>query len=793
MIPTAIKLALRNLKKYPLLGLLNLTGLALGIAASFILLLYVYQELSYDRHFRDADRIYRIATDFYNLGPFANSQEVLHQHLKSDFPDVASATGLKPGYQEVPVELDGRKFTETGVYYIDSAFFDVFNFDLLRGNIQSLELAPDQVLLTESTAYRYFGEEPPWGKTLRIGRDRQEYTVAGVVRDPEGRSHFQPNLLLSIYPVLDHEPSWTSASALYNYVKLTPQGSRSGLEAGLRNLLREVVYPWSGVEEPFEEWAAGGKSVKFFVQPLKDLYLYSDYKFELSAGGNPQLVYILGIVGIFILTISTINYINLSTARSSMRAKEVGVKKTMGANRRLLVAQFIAESVVFSLLAMLAAFGLMDFLLALFENINGTPLTEGSFFNFQYLLAFAVFSILVGMVAGIYPAFYLTGFKPVKVLRGEMTVKGNRKLRGGLVILQFVIAIVLMISSGVVYRQLKFIQNKDLGFEQEGVLIIDNYNELKENAEAFRERLAQRSEVKRISTASRLPAGKSIWIRTYQKLQSEEPQAIQTFPVDAHLLPTLDMQLLAGRNFSPELDRDTARAPVIVNEATVRALGLEGNPIGAEINEGERIVGVVRDFNFESIRHRIAPAVMVYEPDGSKLVVKLQGRQMAAFISELNQLWQSFNLEEPIRYYFLDQNFERLAENERTLSQAIAFFTLLAVIIACLGLFGLAAFTAEQRTKEIGIRKVLGATTAGITALLSKDYMRYVFWATLIALPISWWAGRRWLEDYAYRISIEWWMLLIPAVGAALIALLTVSWQSIRAANTNPVEALRDE
>jgi putative ABC transport system permease protein len=792
MIPTALKLALRNLKKYPLLGLLNLTGLALGIAASFVLLLYVYQELTYDRHFRDADRIYRVATDFYNMGGFANSQEVLHQHLKAEFPDVERATRLERNYREVPVEVDDQQYLESGLYYIDSAFFDVFDYELLTGDIQQLQLAPDQVLLTETVARKYFGQQPSWGKTLRIGADRREYTVAGVVRESGGRSHLQPNMFLSIYPGIEPRSNWTSA-AVYNYVKLSPQGSRGGFEDGLKNLLREEVYPASGSEEPFEQWAAGGKSVRFFVQPLRDIYLYSDYKFELSAGGNPQLVYILGLVGIFILTISAINYINLSTARSSIRAKEVGIKKTMGANRRLLVAQFLAESVVFGLLAMLLACGLMDLLLSVFENISGAPLGEGSFFNFRYLAALLAFSVLVGMIAGIYPAIYLTGFQPVKILRGEMTVRGNRTLRGSLVILQFAIAIVLMVSSVVVYRQLKFIQNKDLGFEQEGVFIINNYDELEENGTAFREALARRSEVKRISVAARVPAGSSLWVRTYKTPQMEESQTIQTFPVDEHFLPTLDMHLLSGRNFSRELDRDTARTPAIVNEAAVRALGLESDPVGVEINEGERIVGVIRDFNFESMRRRIAPVVLTYAPEGSKLVVKLQGRRMATFIGALNRLWEQFEVKDPLRYYFLDQNFEKLAENEKTLSQAILYFTLLAVIIACLGLFGLAAFTAEQRIKEIGIRKVLGATTAAIAALLSKDFLRYVLWATVIALPLAWWASRRWLEDYAYRISIEWWMLVLPAVTAAVIALITVSWQSIRAANTNPVEALRDE
>ena len=423
-------LAIRNLRKHPLLGLLNLTGLALGIAASFILLLYVYQELTYDRHLRDADRIYRIATDFYNMGPFANSQEALHQALKSEFPEVEVATRINPNYQEIPVRIGDQEYVETGLYFIDSSFFDVFQYQLLTGDIQQFQLAPDEVLLTESTAQKYFGSESPWGQTLRIGREElREYTVAGVVKSSGGRSHLEPNLFLSIYPGLEPETKWTSAS-VYNYVKLKPSAGQEDLETSLQLVLREKVYPSMASEQPFEEWASGGKAVRFFIQPLTDIYLYSDHKFELSAGGNPQLVYILGLVGLFILLISTVNYINLSTARSSVRAVEVGIKKTMGADRRLLVLQFLSESVAFALLAMVLALGAMEVLLAVFERLSGTVLTEGGFFTVSYLLAFMTFSLMVGVLAGIYPALYLTKFQPVKILRGELSVSGNKNLRG---------------------------------------------------------------------------------------------------------------------------------------------------------------------------------------------------------------------------------------------------------------------------------------------------------------------------------------------------------------------------
>lgn len=789
MLTNYLKIAWRTLLRHPGYSFLNIFGLALGIAASFVLLFFVREENSYDKHFENSDKIYRVASDFYNMGGFARTSEALFFWLKEDSKEVKHVTALNKIGNDMSVEVDGVEYVEGQALAIDSSFFRVFSFELLEGNPRHLMKSPDEVVLSEHLAKKYFSNASAIGETILVGEDKKPYKVSGVVKNDPRRTHLQSDLFLSLE--LEKKQRWTSAS-IFVYFMLHDQATIAQLEQSLEQLKRDRIYPTFQNESSYESWAAGSHRVEFFLQPLQEIYMHSKYRFDLTPGGNPQQVMILGVIGLFLILIAIINYINLTTARSAIRAKEVGVKKTLGARRPTLSGQFLVESVFTSFLAMLLAGALVEMLIKLFEKITGQLIIGSIFENWQHLALLAGFSLLTGLLAGIYPAFYLTQFQPIKILKGQLSLSGNRKLRGGLVVFQFAIAVSLIIGSMVVFRQLQYMQQADKGFEQQGVLIITNINELGDQKKAFQTEMERLPQVVSTSFNDRMPAGNYLWMYTYQTPEMEESITLQTFPADENFIPTLGLRLLEGRNFSKEMASDSSG--VILNQSAVEALGLVGKEvIGAEVNEGYRVVGVVQDFNFQSLREKIEPAVMVFGATGHRMALKLKGTQMAEFISGLETTWQQFSAEEPINYTFLDDNFAKLAAKERMLGQAVGIFTAMAILIACMGLFGLAAFMAEQRTKEIGIRKVLGASISSLVSLLSKDFLKLVFIALLIASPLAYYLMERWLQDFAYRIEISWWVFVVAGFGALAVGFLTVSFQSVRAALANPVKSLRSE
>ena len=793
MIKHHIRVAFRNLLKYPGYSFLNLAGLTIGISSAFVLLLYAYQESNYDRHFQGSRQIFRIATDFFNMGGFANSQEQLLDVLPGECPDIESATRVKRGFQELALKADNRLFKEPNYFYTDSAYFQVFSYPFLEGSPATALTAPGQVVLSEDLAKKYFTSQGEYtgavGKTLEIGQEGKVYKVTGVVSNREGRTHLVSDLWLPIYDQLEGRTGWTNCS-IYNYVRLHPDGKKANLERALEDVRMNWAYPASQSDVSYQEWARSDQTVRFFVQPLRDIYLHSDLKFEIAAGGNPLQVYILGAIGLFIVLIAGVNYVNLATARASGRVKEIGVKKTLGAGQRTLIGQFLVESLLFSAIAFAAATGVAELLGHFFGKITGSGLSAGILADKNNIAALAAFSLLVGLTAGVYPAFYLSTFRPEKILKGIGFTGGRSNFRNGLVVVQFAIASTLIFGAIVVYRQLRFIQETDKGFQQEGVLIIDNAGKLEENARPFRQEMEKMPQVARSSFSNRIPAGNSLWMRTFQTPEMTESATIQVFPVDADYLDVMGMRLVAGRNFSADMPTDSSA--LILNEAAVRELGLE-DPVGARINGDLTVIGVVRDFNYQSLRQRIAPAILVYSRKGDRLALKLSGSGISDFLAFVQKTWKALSPEEPINYYFLDENFEQLALKEKSLSKAVSFFTALALFIACLGLFGLAAFSTEQRTKEIGIRKVLGASVAGIVGLLSRDFLKWVGLAVLIASPVAWWGMNRWLQEFAFRIRVEWWNFALVAGTVIVVAFLTVSFQSIRAALINPAASLKTE
>lgn len=791
MFKNHLKIAWRNILRHPGYSLLNIVGFGTGIAASFVLLLYVQQEMSYEKHFDNHDKIYRVASEFYNMGGFSVTSEAFYNWAKNECKEIKHTTAINGLGSETKIRVDGNTYLEGRGLAIDSNFFKVFSFDFLEGNPRHLMKQPNEVVITAALAKKYFGNASALGEVLQIGKDKKNYQVSGVLKPSIHKSHLNADLFLPI--TLKNEPNWLSAS-IFVYFQLLEGATVAQLEKSIEVLRKEKIYPIFAKEGlDFETWTNGGQTVQFFLQPLASIYFHSKFRFDLTEGGSFQQVMILGIIGLFLILIAIINYVNLTTARSSIRGKEVGVKKTLGARKGMLAKQFLTESILITFLAMLLAGGLGEFLLTVFERITGQQILQTIFADWQNLIGLIVFSLFAGLLAGVYPALYLTKFKPVKILKGNLKLSGNKGLRGGLVVFQFAIAICLIISSLVVFQQLNYMQEADKGFEQEGVLTIENITELGQNAIAFQKEIERFPQVKMTSFNDRMPAGSFLWMYSYKTPEMEKAISMQTFPADENYLSTLGFRLIKGRNFSKDLPSDSTA--VLLNQAAVKALGLTGkDPIGMEVtDEGHKVIGVIQDFNFSSLKNEIEPVALTFDAEGRRLSIKLSGTQMADFVEQLESTWQKFGPPEPISYAFLDDNFAKLAEKEKMLGQAVGIFTLMAIFIACLGLFGLAAFMAEQRTKEIGIRKVLGANVAGIVGLLSKDFLKLVIIAILIAAPFSYFFMDKWLQDFAYRIEMQWWVFAVAGIGAMLIAFLTISVQSIKAALANPIQSLKNE
>ena len=783
MLRTHIRLTFRNLLKYPLFSGINLGGLAVGIAASFILLVYTQREMSCDRHFRDAHKIARVGTDFYNMGGFAKSQLMLRPLLQTSCKEVAYATSLDRSFNEIPVRINDqeRSYTDIYPYYIDSSFFKVFSYEASAGQIPTEGLAPGEVILSATAARKFFGKDDPIGKTLLVGKNNKPYKVVSILKENTEKSHLDPQLLL---PLTDKDragyPDGWNSAALYNYVKLKEGGSMAGLNTWLDRLTHTLTR------------SKDNATVKFMLQPLTSIYFQSDLKMELSPGGNLTQVKLLSAISIFLILLAVINYVNLVTARASTRSREIGVKKAFGASRLHLARQILLESLLFSLLAMVLACGLIQVILFLYQTSTGASLT-GSIpliaAHYGWLISF---SMAVGLIAGIYPALYLTAFQPIRSIRSLTGIPGKTdpRVRNALVLVQFIIAASLVFVSFVVYGQLQYMKNKDKGFHGDGVIVVENIDRLGKSSQAFQQLINQQSSVISTSFCNRTPAGKSIWMATYRSAAMQDNMTLQTFPVDDQYIRTLGIHLTNGRNFNKNLITDTNS--LIINESAAAALGLF-DPVGATLNGSETVIGVVKDFNFASFREKIGPVILRYSPGGNTLTIKIRGGHTAAFLDWLQKTGKQFMPDEPLAISFLDDNFRQLSAKEELLGSAINFFTILAILLSTLGLTGLTLFTIERRRKEIGIRKVLGATLTDIMGLVSGSFIRIAAIASLIALPLSWWLVSRWLENFAYRITISIGTFFLTESVILLIAFSVIGLLTLRAVAANPVRSLRTE
>ncbi|MFC5271877.1 ABC transporter permease [Adhaeribacter terreus] len=800
MLKNYIKIAWRNLVRNKVYSAINILGLAIGISACILIFLFVRDEMTYEEHFDKADRIFRVTNDINLQGQtdkFALTPFPLADALKKDFPVVQAVTRVMPIGKQT-VWLEDKVFSEENFYFADSTFFRIFNYPFLYGDPSTALDAPKTVVITDELAKKYFGSvENAMGQTLKFSKN--PHKITGVFHDP-GHSHFKLNALLSVNTfdeTLKNQFSgdWFRMS-LYTYVLLPDADKKAEFEANLATFYAKTVVPWMRENKL-------NASMQYHMQPLPDIHLNNEFSYDISPAGNKAYVYIFGFVALFILLIACINYMNLSTARSAKRSKEVGLRKVIGAHRSQLIRQFVGESVFITILAILVALALVELLLPFFNALTEKNFSLANFFNGPFLLVMALIVAFVGLVGGSYPAFFLSAFKPVDVLKSDKNPRGsNAFLRRILVVTQFTISLILIIGTIVVFSQMQFLKNNDLGFNKEQVVVIDIPNgdtTLVNRLPVIRQEFLSNPNIKKVSNAASIPGertGRLLYLAEGANGGQMEEKTLSTLFVDYDFLDMMEIKLKAGRNFSRDIKTDDSMA-FIINETAAKWLGWQ-DPIGKNLENGlgakGKVVGVVKDFHFASLHNKIEPLALMLAPKSQGfLMVRVAPQNLPATLSFIEEKWQTFDKKHPMEYFFLYENFNKQYRAEEKMLTVFGYFAALTILIACLGLFGLASFTAEQRTKEIGIRKVLGSSVSEIMLLLSKDFAWLVLISIVLAAPIAWYGMNRWLQDFAYRTEIHWWIFVLSGLAALIIAMLTVSFQAAKAARLNPIKALRAE
>lgn len=807
MLTNFIKIAWRNLIRNKAFSAINIIGLALGLATCMLISLFVLDELSYDRFHEKADRIVRVFFRGTMQGGKMNESHVMPpvaQTLKTDYPEVQEATRLRMGGSPF-INYGDKAFRDASLVYVDSNFFQVFTFPLLQGDAKTALIRPNTAVITQELAHKYFGNADPIGKVLTIKSWNTTYQVTGVIDRIPTNSHIRADFFASMASFPEAKaPSWMT-SEFFTYLVLPKRYDYNQLEAKLPQVVDKYMGPQ--IQKSFgmsmNQFRKKGNDLGLFLQPLTDIHLHSSFTYDLSPPGNIQYVYIFGAIALFMLVIACINFMNLSTAGASKRAKEVGIRKVLGSVRQSLTSQFLIESMLLTGIALLIAVGIVYASLPSFNALAGKTLTLNFLANAWLLPGLLLFGVLVSVLAGSYPAFFLSSFKPVAVLKGAKFTGDSKSigLRSGLVVVQFFISITLIVSTTVVYRQLSYIQNKKLGYNKDQVLVLPETWLLGQKEDVFRSQIMQDPNVLNVSTSGYLPAGPSNNNNFMVYPEANSTQLVKTlrYDVDYNYIPTLGMQLAAGRNFSKEYGTDSAS--VILNETAAKTLGWGDKAIGHTLtntnNEGNkgtyRVIGIVKDFHFRSLHERISPLVMVLGNTSGTVIVKVKAKDLTGVLANLKKQWSQLAPEAPFTYSFLDERFSDTYRTEQKIGQILGLFAGLTIFVACLGLFGLATFMAEQRTKEIGVRKVLGASVTSIVALLSKDFLKLVGVAIVLSIPVAWYVMDRWLQDFAYKIDLSWWVFALAGALAVGIAVLTVSFQSVKAALMNPVKSLRSE
>jgi putative ABC transport system permease protein len=801
MIRNFIRVAFRNLGKQRFYTLLNVVGLSIGIACFVMITLYVVDELSYDRFHQQAEQTYRVAIKGELSGQdidVAVTCPPMAEALVQEYPEVERSTRLYKLQSEV-TRYEDVVFTETEVFFADSNFFEVFDYKLIAGDPATALREPNTLVLTESTARKYFGNENALGKVVTVGDFNSTYEVTGVLKDPAHNAHFHFDVLYSMSSFSYSKSDEWLSNSFYTYLVINDVTKPETLEAKLDKLVTKYVGPevqqYLGIS--LDQLEEQGGNYGYYLQPLTDIHLYSNLDAEIEANGDITYVYIMAAIALFVIIIACINFMNLATARSANRAKEVGVRKTLGSVRAHLIGQFLTESLIMSTIATLIAIVMVSLLIDPFNQMAGKQISFNVLEQPWLVGIFAIILLLVGLLAGSYPAFYLSAFRPAEVLKGKL--KAGFKscgIRNGLVVFQFFISIALIVCTLLVYQQLDYTRNINLGFDKENVLIIKNGRRAGEQVQAFRQELVKESAVSSAAVSTALPPNISN-NSVFRLKGTEEDHLISWHYADYDLVPTLGIRMKEGRNFSRDFPTDTIA--ILLNEAAAREFGLE-EAVGAEIlnfnntnTPPMKVIGVMEDFNFQSLKVDIKPIALMLREQGSFISVRLAPGPVGEQLALVEQKWKEFFPAEPFEYSFMDDDFDALFRTEQRLGRVFTTFTSFAIFIACLGLLGLAAYTAEQRTKEIGVRKVMGASVMSVLFLLSRDFTKLVLLSFFIAVPVSYWAMEKWLSGFAYRISIGVEAFLLAGLLAILVALLTVSFQSLKAARTDPARSLKSE
>jgi putative ABC transport system permease protein len=806
MFKNYIKTAWRSLKKNQAFTAINVLGLALGLTACLLIVLYVVDELSFDRYNTKADRIYRVNEDLKlgnNSVNYAVCMAPLAQTLKADFPDVEDAVRIKRA--AFHVKKGTENILEYNVAFADPSIFNVFTLPIINGNAATALAEPNSIVITETTAKKYFNSTNVVGQYLRID-DQAGYKVTGVIKDMPNTSHFNFDFLVSMSTFSDSRSNKWLRSDYNTYVLFRKGADPKKLEAQFPAFLRKYAASemQNELNTSIDDFEKSGSYFRMNLTPLTDIHLHSDRIGEIGINSTVEYIYIFSAIALFILFIACVNFMNLSTARSSSRAREVGVRKVLGSSRGNLIIQFLTESTLVTFGATLIALAAATALLPAFNQLAGKEILINSH-TFLWLLPVSLIIVLViGFLAGSYPAFFLSAFQPVDVLKGKLATgfKGGW-LRSVLVVFQFGISIFLVIGTLVIYNQLNYIQNKNLGYNRNQVLVVKNAFELGKHARSFKQEVKQLPGVANVTLTGFLPTtqarSSSIFFKDASMTDQKSSIFPQTWAVDEDYIKTLDMKMAAGRNFSSQMITDSSG--VIINEAAARFLGFD-NPVDKLLYQsldGGRthfkvyhIIGVVKDFHFNSLRQSISPVVMRLGEDTGDLSIRVSTANLPALIAQLKEKWSGLTSSH-FEYSFMDQDFEASYRSEQRIGKIFVVFTSLAILIACLGLFGLAAYAAEQRTKEIGIRKVLGANVTAIVGLLSKDFIKLILIAIAISSPLAWYLMHKWLQDFAYRVNIQWYTIAIAGLAAMVIAVATISFQAIKAAIANPVKSLKSE
>ncbi|RMB57125.1 FtsX-like permease family protein [Dokdonia sinensis] len=810
MIKNYIKIAFRNLKRQPLFTGINVLGLAVGMVGSLLIALFIIDELSYNKMFTDVDQIYRIDTDVKFGGAEIQTAEAsapMAGAMQRDFPEVEQTVRFRDRGELLIRSTETQENTKgSDATFVDPSFFEFFDIQLLSGNSATALNDANTLVLSETVAQRVFNTTDVVGKTVLLS-NKNTYKVTGVLKDLPKNSFLKDH---GIFMAMDGYPDskgdlWGSMN-YYTYVKLQPGTNIQAFDKKVAGMLETYMLPWAKKIFPGmtpEAFEASGDYIEYHTIPLKDIYLHSDREAEMSETGSIQNVYILGVVGLFLVFLACVNFMNLSTAQSLRRAREIGIRKTLGSSKGTLIWQFISESQLVALVAMVIAIAVSFLVLPHFNELAqkdiSVPLANPLF----WVVILAV-TLLLGFVSGSYPAFFMSRFNPVDTLKGE--IKGNvggGAIRSGLVIFQFTVAVVLIVGTLVVFKQLQFIQNKDLGFEKEQVLLIDNVFSAGNQLDAFKAEVEKIGAVESATISSQMPTPSDRSNSTYfleGKTNQGDAIQIQEWSVDYDYLNTIGLELVAGRDFDRSITTDAEG--VIINEASLDIIGLDAQEaLGSriiELDSGNEpvkytIVGVVKNFHYEPLREKIGALALFLDKSSGMMAVKMQSEDYASTIALIENLWKQQAPGQPFDYSFMDEDFEETYSQDRRISTILLIFTGLSIFIACLGLFGLATFNAQRRFKEIGVRKVLGASVSQITVGLTLDFLKLVSIATLIALPLGWYAMHTWLQDFSYRTTIGWEVLVGAVVLVAFIAIITVSYQSIKAATANPVKSLKTE